>query len=396
MRHPSYHVAMSSPGEAEPKAATGQAAKSDDDVAARWQGAGLFDPESPNADEILEVLRFYASIGVEPDTHEGIDRDDPIRDINKRILAPGDRFDAAVARERVGVSAEEFELLRVASGYAADDLYTDLDVASFQGFVLAREFFTTDELLAFTRTLAATMSNLADASVSLFRIDVASEMDQRGATEVDFARKNHEASVVLEQLFVPMQAMFRRQLLKAISRADEARITDHTGLSNLNMAVGFVDIVGFTARTENMPAGELDQFIRAFEQQAFQVVEALGGRVVKLIGDEVMFIDADPTNAVRIAAALIEAFDDLGALPRAGVAFGELISRGGDYYGRVVNLASRLAGQADAGQIVTDDASAAAMTNVEQTTLGPVSLKGFSAEVDLVAISSRRSDEDSG
>ena len=240
------------------------------------------------------------------------------------------------------------------------------------------------------------MSNLADASVSLFRIDVASEMDQRGATEVDFARKNHEASVVLEQLFVPMQAMFRRQLLKAISRADEARITDHTGLSNLNMAVGFVDIVGFTARTENMPAGELDQFIRAFEQQAFQVVEALGGRVVKLIGDEVMFIDADPTNAVRIAAALIEAFDDLGALPRAGVAFGELISRGGDYYGRVVNLASRLAGQADAGQIVTDDASAAAMTNVEQTTLGPVSLKGFSAEVDLVAISSRRSDEDSG
>ena len=358
------------------------------ELSRRWTDAGLFDPTTPQADEQLEVFAFYESIGITASTFTDLDLSNPISDINERILVPGERFGSEAVRTRLGLTADEFDALRQASGYSADDTYTDVDIESFSGFLTARDFFSPDELLSFTRTLSATMENLADASVSLFRIDVASEMDRSGATEVDFARKNHESSAILQNLFVPMQAVFLRQLLNAIRRNDEARITDHTdGLSSLNMAVGFVDIVGFTTRTEKMNPGELDQFIQGFEQEAFRVVNELGGRVVKLIGDEVMFIDSNATNAVRIAAGLIEAFDDIDALPRAGVAFGELISRGGDYYGRVVNLAARLTGRAEAGQIMSDGESILAMTDEVQTTqLGAMMLKGFTAETNLAAV----------
>lgn len=358
-----------------------------DPVAERWSAAGLFDPAGPEAAEILEVLHFYASVGIEPDTYNDVDVADPLRDINERMLVSGERFSAATVSERLGISSEEFDVLRQNSGYDTGDVYTELDIESFSGFQFARLFFSDDELMYFTRALTSSMENLADASVSLFRIDVATDMDRSGATAVDFARKNLEAAEVLERLFVPMRAIFLRQLLNAVRRNDATRITDHeSGSSNLKMAVGFVDIVGFTARTEHMSPADLDLFIRSFEEQAFTTVNQRGGRVVKLIGDEVMFIDVDPVNAVRIADALIDAFADLDALPRAGVAYGELISRGGDYYGRVVNLAARLTSQADAGQILSDSVSTEAMPEgVTLTSLGAATLKGFSDEIEIVA-----------
>ncbi len=362
-------------------------------VSKRWADAGLFDPSGPDADERLRVLEFFESIDIGPDTFANLDTSDPLRDINERILVPGDRFEAAEVIRRLGLTPDEFDRLRQSSGYAADDSYTELDIESFQGFLLAKDFFSDDELLSFTRTLAAAMENLADASVSLFRIDVASALDRNHASEVDFAHKNYEAAAILQHLFLPMRALFLRQLLNAIRRNDAARITDHTDQSNLNMAVGFVDIVGFTSRTETMRPGELDRFIQEFEHRSFRVVNDLGGRVVKLIGDEVMFIDASATNAVRIAAGLIDAFADIQALPRAGVAFGELISRGGDYYGRVVNLAARLTSQAEAGQIVSEVDSVAAMdTSIATTPLGVTNLKGFTTKVNLTAVTLKTKD----
>ena len=94
--------------------------------------------------------------------------------------------------------------------------------------------------------------------------------------------------------------------------------------------------------------------IERFEALAYDVVVAAGGRVIKTIGDEVMYVADDPLTAVRVALALSEAYgdDDLLSDVRVGIATGAVLARDGDYYGPVVNLASRLVGVAYPGTVV--------------------------------------------
>ena len=82
------------------------------------------------------------------------------------------------------------------------------------------------------------------------------------------------------------------------------------------LSVGFVDLVGFTAASATMQPAQLLEFMRDFHSLAFDVVTTRGGRVVKHIGDEIMFTVVDPVHACDIALSLIEAFDVHGARPR--------------------------------------------------------------------------------
>ncbi len=125
-----------------------------------------------------------------------------------------------------------------------------------------------------------------------------------------------------------------------------------------DVAVGFVDLVGYTALTERATRVELHALLDRFEGLVYDTVAERGGRVVKTIGDEVMFVSADPFIAVDTALALVDATtaDDLVPPARAGIAFGEVLARDGDYYGRVVNLASRLVNTARRGSVHTGEA----------------------------------------
>ena len=106
------------------------------------------------------------------------------------------------------------------------------------------------------------------------------------------------------------------------------------------VAVGFVDLVGFTPLSHRMATRELSTFIGQFENRAFRLAADHGGRIVKHIGDEVMFVAIDPVAGCELALALMVEFLDDGIQPRGGLAFGDVVARQGDYYGEVVNLAS--------------------------------------------------------
>ena len=96
--------------------------------------------------------------------------------------------------------------------------------------------------------------------------------------------------------------------------------------------------------------------IERFEETAYDVATARDGRVVKLIGDEVMFVTVDPAAACDIGLTLFERFaDDAAVTPRGGLAYGDLLLRGGDYYGAVVNLAARVAADRRAERASRDD-----------------------------------------
>jgi adenylate cyclase len=120
------------------------------------------------------------------------------------------------------------------------------------------------------------------------------------------------------------------------------------------LAVGFVDLVGYTALSQELEPEELAALVTRFEELAYDTVAEHGGRVVKTIGDEVMFVAVEIANAARIALRLTErsAVDELLPEARAGLAAGTVLAQEGDYYGPVVNLASRLVELARPGTVL--------------------------------------------
>ena len=168
----------------------------------------------------------------------------------------------------------------------------------------------------------------------------------------------------LEELLVHA---WRRNLAAVVGRvlagADLAQADAETGVAT----VGFADIAGFTRLGRTLPEGELAAMVESFEVGAADLVAGHGGRLVKTLGDEVMFVSEDADAAVAIAAALprLASPDQAGPRLRIGLATGRLVALMGDYYGETVNRASRLTAVARPGATLMDPATEEAMTTLD-------------------------------
>jgi len=150
-----------------------------------------------------------------------------------------------------------------------------------------------------------------------------------------------------------MDFVWRRHLSDAARRR---RLRATTGEGDV-MCVGFADLVGYTAQTLQLSEEELAAVVGRFESIAYDVVSSHGGRVVKMIGDEVMFVAEGVRGAAELALALAETYRNEEALSdvRVGLATGPVLEREGDVYGAVVNRASRIVSIAYPGAVVIDD-----------------------------------------
>jgi adenylate cyclase len=353
----------------------------------RWIEAGLYDPDASGADATRLVLEFYDSIGVDPADYEGVAPEELIPRVNNRFLRPGERISGDDVRDAVGVSDATFSQLCRAAGYLPDGEFTDIDVEAFRSFGLAGEIFSEEALLEFARVLTAAMAKVADATSALFRVDLGPQVEAGGGAEVEYARLNYETAALIDVIYAPMKAFFLNQLIDAVRLSDQGRrAVTGTATTTIKVAVGFVDIVGYTRLSASVDPDDLARFIRDFEAQAIGLVADNGGRLVKLIGDEVMFVALDPGEAVGVAAAILDAFGGTNAAPRAGIAYGEVVALGGDYYGEVVNLASRITDQAVPGEVLVDEATASATSARRFERAGRRQLKGFDQPVALSAL----------
>ena len=150
-----------------------------------------------------------------------------------------------------------------------------------------------------------------------------------------------------------MEFVWRRHLALAARRR---RLRASTA-DGRRIVVGFADMVGFTAQTLQLSEEELADVVTRFESTAYDVVTAHKGRVVKMIGDEVMFVCDSVRDGAELALALAETYRNDPALSdvRVGMASGPALEREGDVYGPVVNLASRIVGIAYPGAVVISD-----------------------------------------
>ena len=155
--------------------------------------------------------------------------------------------------------------------------------------------------------------------------------------------------------------VYRLQLRSAVWR----RLTspDPRVAGTNTAAVGFVDLVGYTALTQLLDDDEQLELLQRFADLTHDAVTGAGGRIVKTIGDEIMFVSDTATTAAEIALDLTERTEGDKVLPqtRAGIAFGPLLSHEGDYYGPFVNLASRLTELAKPGSVLASAELASAL-----------------------------------
>ncbi|MFC7468378.1 adenylate/guanylate cyclase domain-containing protein [Actinomadura keratinilytica] len=153
--------------------------------------------------------------------------------------------------------------------------------------------------------------------------------------------------------------VWRRQLAASTGRV--IQVADDEEMVDRRFAVAFADLVGFTRLTRRMEEEELGELVEAFETTAADLVAARGGRLVKTLGDEVLFAADDAGTAAEIALLLIETMANDGSMPelRVGMTFGTITTRMGDVFGTTVNLASRLTSIAPKNAILVDSAFAA-------------------------------------
>ncbi len=186
----------------------------------------------------------------------------------------------------------------------------------------------------------------ADGPLSFAEIDD----DPLGMSPQDAQLAIRRGAELLPMMPKVMEFVWRRHLSDAARRR---RLRAAAGEGS-NVCVGFADLVGFTAQTQQLDEEQLADVVGRFEAIAYDVVTQRGGRVVKMIGDEVMFTADGVKVGAELALALAETYRNEEAMSdvRVGIASGPVLEREGDVYGPVVNLASRIVSIAYPGAVV--------------------------------------------
>ena len=350
---------------------------------AQWIAAGLLDPAAQTAAGRRALLAWLTSLDIPLDLMLEADREGDLAGLAGDLaLLPGERFTVAELARRAGFDLETAAQLRIAAGFPPapidDQVCTTDDVTVFELFALARSLFSQDELLHFTRVVGSSIRRVAEAAGEMFLRDVEAERLTE-FDELERAQVGVQAIELARQATGLFDPLFRAHLAESV-RASRRALAGHDDLATMPLCVGFVDLAGFTERVGHASPAELLHLVSTFEATAHDLVTAHGGRLVKMIGDEVMFATVEADDACAIALALTS----LDGVPaRGGLAHGAVVASGGDLYGPIVNLASRITDQAIVGEVLVNDAIVQASLDRMFEPAGRRELKGFSVPFRL-------------
>lgn len=281
------------------------------------------------------------------------------------LLGSRPRYTRSEAAAAAGIEVAEANRIWNALGFASvgdDDVaFADSDVAALRQAAGLVELGLVDagSLRTVTRMVGQSMSRLADWQSRLVLEAVANRPQVLG--EAGLPEFVAELVPVLERLHAHV---WRRQLAAFAQRLLSEDGEHSCGLQ----VVGFADLAGYTSLSRQLGIAELSVILEHFETLAADLIAEHRARVIKTIGDEVMFAAEDPAAAAALALELQERVKSEQRLPRLriGLARGEVLDRYGDLYGPVVNIASRLTGIARPGTVLADQELADALAGSDR------------------------------
>lgn len=257
-----------------------------------------------------------------------------------------------------------------------EKLFSDTDLDMLEAVVPFISEGSLDPALAvqMSRVIGSSLSRIATAQIEAIEREVSRQVEDQAdngsrplgsddahddstgdadETDEDLVVAAQRAAELLPMMPQLMEFVWRRHLGAAARR----RIMRASGaIETEGCCIGFADLVGFTAQTQQLPETELAEVVARFENIAYDQVAAHGGRVIKMIGDEVMFLTDDIRAGAMLALDLADAYRNDADLSdvRVGMASGPVLERDGDVYGPVVNLAHRIVSIAYPGAVVVD------------------------------------------
>ena len=313
--------------------------------------------------------------------------------VERALAGEGPRY---TPREVAEISGVDFDLLQRATAamgipYPDPDVraLTEADVETARRVKAFHDAGLPEEgIVQVARTIGIGTSRIAEANREL----MIRTLMQPGDTERDLALRFAAAAEHMLPVFEPILLYaLRSHLLEQIRRdvIGAADIAAGVPGATSEVAVCFADLVGFTKLGEEVPTEELGLIAGRLDELATAVAEP-PVRLVKLIGDAAMLVSTEAGPMVEAALRMVEAADREGEeFPRlrAGIAYGSALVRTGDYYGRPVNLASRLTAIAKPGSVLVDSAAReAAGEEFEYSYAGERRLKGFDSRAKLFRV----------
>lgn len=263
------------------------------------------------------------------------------------------RYTSHQVAEMAGVPVYRARRFWRALGFpnVADDAveFTDSDVEALRTLLgmVSDGVYDEEHVLLIARSLGRASTRLAESQAQLG----AEALDQAGVPLAERPRAwRRRAERVVPDLAKLLVYSWQRQLAAAAGRmAVQER-------SAARLAVGFADLVGFTRLSRQITEWELAELVDGFEGRSSDIITSSGGRVVKTLGDSVLFVAGKAHEAAEIALRLVEIHARVRGMPelRVGLAAGPVIWRMGDVFGTTVNLASRLTALALPGTILAD------------------------------------------
>jgi adenylate cyclase len=293
------------------------------------------------------------------------------------------------AAERTGLEPALIQRIWRSLGFPTgqSQAFTDADVDLLEyAATVLQTGFPLVALLQLIRVYGQALAQIADAEVKLFHLYVHEPLMREGVPGLEMAEEMETLAADLLPLAAPMMDGLHRRLLRHFVEQDVVGHMETEAdfdLGRMRVAIAFADLAGYTRLTEE--AGE-EQAVDVVERFVAGVEVTLpdDARVIKTIGDEVMIVGSDAAALVDWAVGYQRLAANARPRPRIGMHVGAALYRDGDYYGRAVNIASRVAARAAGGEVlVTRPVMKAAGPHLRFDQIGEVTLKGFNEPTEL-------------
>lgn len=324
--------------------------------------------------------RHYAAPGLAEQTPstDGLSQSlqQAVRDLEAQLIGGERSMKRRQVAADVGVSILSARKIWRALGFPNlgddDKFFTPQDEQGLRRVVeLVRQGSLSEDT---TISLARSVGQMTDRIV-VWQVETMVEeiVAQRGLTD---AQARAEVVRALPDLIEPLEEMlvyaWRRQMAAGVQRMavralpelqTSSKHSDEEEPLPLARAVGFADLVSYTSLSRTMNEKALAQMVQRFESKAAEIIAVGGGRLIKTVGDEVLYTAETPAAGAEIALTLVKTLGEDELLPqvRGAMVWGRLLSRLGDVYGPTVNLAARLMALTEPDMVLVDEFTAGAL-----------------------------------
>jgi class 3 adenylate cyclase len=345
------------------------------------EAAGIANPR-----ERTDLIKYLGELGFTVDEMVEAEQRGRLFGLAGDVLQWSGRpiYTIATAAEQLGLSpgevAHAWGLLGLTVAGPDVPALSQADVDALATWVALKTVVGEGGAHGILRVAGAAMARLAEAESTMIRAAMPDIQMTHTHDELATAQAYRAIAEFIPRIGALIDIVHRHHLTSARTHF-EGVLRDTS--ASVVCGIGFADLSGFTALTQALTPAQLSDLLNEFAGTVSDVVHADGGRVVKFIGDEVMWVSASPEQLAKAAIDLVDhpRAREEGLQVRAGLAYGSVLAINGDYFGNPVNLAARLVAAAAPGQILTDSALHDELPDRPAVAHGPLTLKGFDEPV---------------